>query len=227
MLAAGGQNPLSLASRRDTTYGYREGYHPAEGILRTRKTGEGEMTTIKFVEWWARQRLAIYQAAREVGTIAVITLTPVWAGVLLSLLLQELPSFEAALHANTDRGDLYLLSTAAIAPLALYISVRQNALPKPFTIHFPGGWLFIVLLLFLFGGSATLFAVKRMADLPNSTLHIDQSLFFHLSFVIYALSLLVALIVTSIKYALDAIKPEVAFREDTEEFLAAWSRRDR
>lgn len=184
------------------------------------------MTNNQIAKWWSRKQIPIYQATREVGSIAVITLTPVWAGVLLSLLLRELPSFHAALRANTDRGDLFLLATAMIAPLALYISVRHNAVPKLFTIHFPGGWFFIVVLVLLFGSSAILFAVKRVADSPNSALTIDQGLFLRLSFIIYALSFALSLIVTSIKYALDGLKVEETFREDTEEFVEAWSRRE-
>lgn len=185
------------------------------------------MVENRVAAWWASKRTSLYQAAREVGTIAVITLTPVWAGVLLSLLLGELPSFQMALHANTDRGDLFLLATAMIAPLALYISVRRDELPKPFTIYFPGGWFFIVVLVLLFGSCALLFAVKRMADAPTSALRIDQDLFFRLSFVIYALSFGLSLVVTSIKYTLDAIKVEDTFRVDTEEFVEAWTRREK
>jgi hypothetical protein len=185
------------------------------------------MKTNQVADWWSHKRIPIYQAAREVVTIAVITLTPVWAGVLLSLLLRELPSFNAALHANTDRGDLFLLATAMIAPLTLYISVRRDSLPKPFTFYFPGGWFFIIALVLLFGSSAILFAVKRIADVPTSLLKVDQELFIRLSFVIYAFSFVLALVVTSIKNALDALKPEETFREDTEEFVEAWSRRQR
>ncbi len=177
--------------------------------------------------WWARNSTSIYQAVREVGTIAVITLTPVWAGVLLSLLLGELPSFPKALHANTDRGDLFLLATAMIAPLALYISVRRDVLPKPFTVYFPGGWFFILVLVLLFGSSAILFAVKRMADAPTSVLKIDQDLFLLLSFAIYALSFVLSLVVTSIKYSIDALTVEATFREDTEVFVEAWTRREK
>jgi hypothetical protein len=185
------------------------------------------MKRVPITQWWFRTGLHIYHATREVGITAIITLTPVWAGVVLSLLLKELPSIDLAVHANTERGDLFLLATAMIAPLALYISVRHAALPKPFTIYFPGGWFFIVVLILLFGSSAILFAVKRMADLPNSALKIDQELFLSLSFFIYVLSFALSLVVTSIKYTLDALKLEQAFREDTEEFVEAWSRRNR
>ncbi len=178
-------------------------------------------------EWWSRNRVAFCQALREVFTIAVITLTPVWGGVVLSLLLQELPSFNAALHANADRGDLFLLSTATIAPLALYISVRPDSLPKPFSIHFPGGWFFILLLIVIFMISAILFSVKRMADVPSSTLRIDPDLFFTISFYVYGLSLALSLIVTSIKYSIDALPFEESFRQDTDRLAKAWHGRQR
>jgi hypothetical protein len=193
---------------------------------RTEHTASQTEEVMLSVKWWSSKGIPLYQAVREVLTIAIITLTPVWAGVCLSLLLRELPSFQVALHANTDRGDLYLLATAMLAPLALYISVRQNALPKPLTIYFPGGWFFILLLVLLFGSSVILFAVKRIADSPTSTLKIDQDLFFLLSYVVYALSVGLSLVVTSIRYVLDALKPEETFREDTEDFVAAWSRRE-
>ena len=44
------------------------------------------------------------------------------------------------------RVTFFFLAGAMMAPLALYISVRHNALPKPFTVHFPGGWFFILVL---------------------------------------------------------------------------------
>jgi hypothetical protein len=132
-----------------------------------------DMAIEKIGAWVLRRWTPIYEAVREVSIIALITLTPVWAGVLLSLLLKELPSFQLALRANTERGDLYLLATAMLAPLALYISLRRGNLPRPFTIHFPGGWAFILLLALLFGVSVFLFAVKRIADLPSTALKID------------------------------------------------------
>lgn len=178
-------------------------------------------------EWWSQTRMPFYQASREVAINAAVTLTPVWAGIFLSLLLQELSGFWPALQANTARGDLFLLATAVIAPLTLYLSVRREDLPKPLTLHFPGGWFFIVALILLFGTSAILFAVKRIADLPNSTIKVDHDLFIALSFILYVLSIALALVVTVVKYRLDETNPEEIFRADTRELLDGWSRRRR
>jgi hypothetical protein len=177
--------------------------------------------------WFSQGWTPIYEAIREVFTIAIITLTPIWMGILLSLLLKEAPSFQFALRANTERGDLYLLATAMLAPLTLYISLRRGNLPRPFTIHFPGGWAFILSLALLFGASVFLFAVKRIADSPSASLRIDQEMFLLLSFVIYALSFALSLIVTCIKYILDSLTPDQTFREETVEFVDAWARRER
>jgi hypothetical protein len=181
----------------------------------------------RFFEWWSRKWTPIYQAVREVGITAIITLTPVWVGIVLSMLLKELPSFQLALRANTDRGDLFLLATAMMAPLALHISIRRDGVPKPFTIYFPGGWFFILVFVLLFGSSTILFAVKRIADLPASTLKVDQDIFSELSFLLYVLSVILSLIVTAIKYGLDALTLDQSFRESTQDFVDAWDRRNK
>ena len=168
---------------------------------------------------------SIYNAAREVIVTAVFTLTPVWAGALLSLLFQEVPSFWLAFSANIAKGDLFLLATAAMAPLMLYISIRPGTLPKPLTIHFPGGWLFIIILVVLFGGIAILFSIKRTAELADTSIRLDQSLFLRLSVISYLVSIALALIVTTIKYSIDDMKPEEIFRTDTLDFIERWRRR--
>jgi hypothetical protein len=147
---------------------------------------------------WHRHRATLGHASREVLVTAIITLTPVWAGAALSLLFQEAPSFLLALSANAAKGDLFLLATAAIAPLTLYLSVRPGTLPKPLTIQFPGGWFFILSLILLFGGVTILFSIKRTAELPDSTLKLNQALFVNISIIAYVASIVLSLIVTSI-----------------------------
>ena len=153
-------------------------------------------------------------------------LLPVWAGVGLSLLLHEVTGFRAALVVNTERGDLFLLAAAAIAPLTLYLSVRRSDLPKPLTIHFPGGWFFIVSLVLVFGICTALFAIKRVADLPNTSLHVDHELFLLISFVTYVAALVISLVITTIKNALDELKAEdLGFRDDERNAISAWRER--
>jgi Ca2+/Na+ antiporter len=149
----------------------------------------------------------------------------VWAGVGLSLLLHEVNGFWSALTVNTARGDLFLLAAAAIAPLTLYLSVRRNDLPKPLTVHFPGGWFFIVSLVLVFGICTALFAIKRVADLPNTPFHIDHDLFLLISFVTYVSALVISLVVTTIANSLDDFKAEDLFREDERSAISAWKRR--
>ena len=146
---------------------------------------------------WARRPL--YRSLREVVVTAVITLTPVWAGVVISLAVVENRGFFAALRLNTERGDLFILATAIIAPVTLYITVEKGDLPRPLTIHFPGGWLYMSILIVLFGISSLLFAIKRMAD-GSAAFGTYNSEFIYLTSVwIYILSLIVALIVAFIK----------------------------
>jgi hypothetical protein len=175
--------------------------------------------------WWSTTRAPLVEASREVLICAAIGLLPVWAGIGLSLLLREVSGFWSALTVNTERGDLFLLAAAAIAPLTLYLSVRRNDLPKPLTVHFPGGWFFIASLLFVFGVCTILFAIKRVSDLPNTTIHIDHELFLFISFATYISALVISLVVTTIKYALDDLKPEDLFREDERNAISAWKRR--
>ena len=114
-----------------------------------------------------------------------------------------------SLASKHGSGDLYLLATAMLAPLALYISLRRGNLSPPsslFTCR--GGWAFILFLALLFGASVFLFSVKRISDLPNTALKINQEFFSLLSFIIYALSFALSLIVTCIKFVFDSLTPQ-------------------
>jgi hypothetical protein len=168
---------------------------------------------------WSERYAPFRQAAGEVLLTAVIVLTPVWAGAAISLVLREIPSFWDALLANTARGDLFLLAIAAVAPLVLYITLKKGQLPRPLTIYFPGGAFFVLCLVMIFGGSTILFAIKRAAELPGSSIKIDETMFLWLSAVTYIFSIALSLIVTSIKYRLESLKPEEYFREDTDDFV--------
>jgi hypothetical protein len=179
----------------------------------------------KIAEWWKRNRTPISHAAREVVTTSSIALLPVWAGVFLSLILQEVTGFWPALIINTARGDLFLLAAATMAPLTLYLSVRRGELPPPLTLHFPAGWFFIACLVLLFGTCSVLFAIKRIADLPNATIKIDHELFLLMSFITYVLSIVLSLFVTTIKNSVDAVAVEDVFRANERDALDKWKRR--
>jgi hypothetical protein len=187
--------------------------------------GKPSMESERSDERHHRTYSSLYQAIREVAVTAIFALTPIWAGAGLSVLLQETHSFRLAFYANTAKGDLFLLATAAIAPLVLYIPVRRGTLPKPLTIHFPLGWLFITLLMILFGGITLLFSIKRASELAEAK--IDQDLFLQLSMISYGAALVLAFVVTAIKYSLDDIRPEELFRTDTRNFIESWRRRTR
>jgi len=174
--------------------------------------------------WWQRYA-PIRQALLEVLLTAVIVLTPVWGGAFISIIFHEISSLKEAFVANTARGDLFLLAIAAVAPLVLYITVKRGQLPRPLTIHFPGGAFFVLCLIVIFGGSTILFSIKRAAELHGSSVKIDEDLFLKISIVTYIASIVLSLVVTSIKYQLDSIKPEDLFRADTDDFVNKWKRR--
>jgi hypothetical protein len=182
------------------------------------------MADLATIPWWQRYA-PIRQAILEVLLTSVIVLTPVWAGALISTIFHDIPSLKDALVANTARGDLFLLAIAAVAPLVLYITVKRGRLPRPLTIHFPGGAFFVLCLLIIFGGSTILFSIKRAAELSGSTIKIDEALFLNMSILTYVTSIVLSLVVTSIKYQLDSIKPEDLFRADTDDFVNEWKRR--
>jgi hypothetical protein len=156
----------------------------------------------------------------------LFALTPVWAGALLSMLITENTSWWDALKLNTSRGDLFLLSTAAISPIVLYVTVRRGNLPRPFTLHFPGGWFYIICVLFMFGASIILFSVNRLSDTGVTQLHTDATLIQLSSSVIYVISLVLAFVVTATKVRVDATSADV-FRDGAAEFTKAWLERDR
>ena len=182
------------------------------------------MADLATISWWQRYA-PIRQALLEVLLTAVIVLTPVWGGAFISIIFHEIPSLKEAFIANTARGDLFLLAIAAIAPLVLYITVQRGQLPRPLTVHFPAGAFFVLCLIIIFGGATILFSIKRAAELPGSAIRIDQDLFLNISMVTYATSIVLSLVVTSIKYQLDSIKPEDLFRADTDDFVNEWKRR--
>jgi hypothetical protein len=80
-------------------------------------------------------------------------------------------------------------------------------------------------MIIIFGGSIVLFSIKRAAELSGSTIKIDESMFLNISIITYVASIGLSLVVTSIKYQLDSIKPEDLFRADTDDFVNEWKRR--
>jgi hypothetical protein len=174
------------------------------------------------VTTWLRP---IWHAFREVGVATVFVLLPVWGGAGISMLIQENPSLRDALAANTAKGDLFLLATGLMAPLMLYISINRRELPPPLTLHFPGGWFFQVCLTLLFGACTILFALKRAAEASQTTFHLNEGLLLKLSIWTYFLATAISIVVTTIKYRLDAIRIEDAFRDDTNALVSDWKRR--
>jgi hypothetical protein len=168
----------------------------------------------------------LFRAFREVGGNAIIGLTPVWAGAFLNLLIADHLSLREALITNTARGDLFLAATTVAAPIALYITIRRRDIPKPMSVHFPGGFLYFVLLLLLFAACIILFSVKRLADLGIGGLSINQEMFQASALLLFVFSLVLALVVTFTKFRLDEIDPGI-FRQGQAEFDAEWQGRQR
>jgi hypothetical protein len=163
-------------------------------------------------------------ALREVGVTAILALTPVWIGVILSIIIAE-DSLWGAVRLNTSRGDLFLLSSAAVAPVLLYVTVKKDDFPKPLARHFPGGWFFILCLTVVFGSSVVLFSVKRLMDTNSIQFRIDEEAFFVFSLIIYGVALLLVLVVTCVKESIERVSSE-RFRTDDEKFTRRWINRD-
>jgi hypothetical protein len=170
-------------------------------------------------EWWRRIGRAVYSAVREVFLTAIIALTPVWVGAIVSLLIQEIPTLREALAVNTARGDLYLLATAAVAPLTLYLTVHRGDLPKPLTIRFPASWLYVTGLIIIFCVCTIMFSLKRASEIPGSTIRINHELFYFVSVCAYIFSLFIALFVTTIRNFIDEVRPG-DLRTDTADFVS-------
>lgn len=154
---------------------------------------------------------------------ACVTLAPVWLGIILSLSQIDQTSFWDAVRLNTERGDLFILATAVIAPIILYVTVERGNLPSPFTIHFPGGWFFMLLSLFLLGASSILFSVKRIADV-NQALPQNADFIYSASLYAYIISIIVALIVSFVKARIELSSADM-FRSDDAAFLKLWGDR--
>jgi hypothetical protein len=179
---------------------------------------------------WAKKQILLaksplYKSCREVGVNAVFALTPVWAGVLISLIFLEGHSLSESISINTARGDLFILATAVVAPVALYITTERGKLPKPFSIHFPAGWAFIIAILIVFFVAAILFSIKRMSDSKLLGNGYDSGLLQTISIWTYFVSIAIALVVTFIRFKMDQTTPQ-DLRENDREFLNEWLNRD-
>lgn len=179
----------------------------------------------KAADLWADAKGPMFAASREVLVGAIITLTPVWAGVLISLVFTETRSLSDAVVLNTERGDLFILATAIVAPSMLYITIEKGRLPKPFSIHFPAGTFFMLATLLIFAASAILFSVKRIHDSNLIDAPYSSDNIYSLSIFLYSASIIIALSVTFIKSRLEQGSPEL-FQENDRNFTREWINRD-
>jgi hypothetical protein len=175
--------------------------------------------------WFAGSLGSFYQALREVGVNAIVALTPVWAGAVLSVSIAENKSWLDAIYLNTSRGDLFLSATAAMAPIILYVTVKRGDLPRAFTVYFPGGWFYMVCVTLLFGASIVLFSVKRLIDTGVASFPLNTSSIYIMSVVIYVMSTILVLAVTFVRYRIDLFTAG-EFRSGDEAFMKAWRERD-
>lgn len=148
------------------------------------------------------------EAMREIFVNAVLSLAPVWLGIIIIALHKNSPPLLDAIYHSLEKGDLYLLAAASLAPLLLYLTLtRGTKTPRGFTITFPGGWFFFLLLFIIFGLSSTLFAVKRAFEATGRIEDLNEHIFFWFSIWSYISTLFVSLWIISIKISLDKSDP--------------------
>lgn len=169
-------------------------------------------------------KIPAYRSFREIFSNAIIALAPVWAGCIITAVATKELEFWDIVRVNTSRGDLFLLATGVIAPIILYITIKNNNSPRKMTVHFPGGWFYVISVCIILFASAVLFAFKRLHDDKIIVTYINGDMMYYFSVGLYILALCFAFVVTAIKSFIDMQGPE-QFRLNDRDFSISWMKR--
>jgi hypothetical protein len=164
------------------------------------------------------------EAAKELFVLVVFAGMPVWLGIIFSALSKE-KSVNVFFLEFLSSGESLLISAALVGPLIYIITRKYGDLPAAFTIRFPQGWLFVVLIAIICVITAALFGfdrVFRQTSIEHGHSSVfDESSMRAFSFGVLSVSVLIVYLVSVLRNYLDRGAPAI-MRSDTQSFLDEW-----
>ncbi len=158
------------------------------------------------------------EALTEVGIGILFSIVPVWFGALVLLAGSETAKgwWDLILD-NLRSGELFLYSTALLAPLYYFILKEGTDIP-----NFPSKRSFIIAATIILLISVGLFAVQRAGELFGGVVYLDQGFIFSLSWKTYLGGVVLVYLACVYKNLQQEGAAEVA-RTDTDEFLQMYT----
>ena len=101
------------------------------------------------------------EAVKEVFATVVLAVLPVWLGAVVLMLI---PNASVAHYVGEflSSGEALLISAALVGPIVYIITKKYGELPKSLTIHFPQGWLLVLLWLVICMIVTAIFGAQRI-----------------------------------------------------------------
>jgi uncharacterized membrane protein len=165
------------------------------------------------------------EAAKELLVLSIFAGLPVWLGLVISALSKGKGTTEHFLLEFLASGEALLISAALVGPLIYIITRKYGDLPEAFTIRFPQGWLFVILIAVICVITAATFGFDRVlrqsaADHGRTSVF-EESAIRIFSCSILFVSLLIVYLVSVLRNYLDRGAAAI-MRTDTQNFLDEW-----
>jgi uncharacterized membrane protein len=168
------------------------------------------------------------EAAKELFVLIVFAGMPVWLGLIFSVLSKADKATTIFFLEFLASGESLLISAALVGPLIYVITRKYGDLPEAFTIRFPQGWLFVVLIAIICVIAAATFGFDRVFR-QAATDHGRSSVFDESSIRMFSLctlfiSVAIVYLVSVLRNYLDRGAPAI-MRSDTQSFLDQWGKK--
>ena len=161
------------------------------------------------------------EAFKEVGLNVILSTVPIWLGAFFLSINVHSQNYLINVLSNLQSGELYLYSTAMLAPLYYFLFKEYAG-----TSQFPGVRLFMIICLLLTILAAGLFGLRSARVLLGVPLPLDESKIFRWSALIYGSSILLAYIAHVYKNFVEAGAADLQ-RSETAEFVKDFQSRRR
>lgn len=172
------------------------------------------------------RRKDFVEAAKEVISIFILSIIPIWLGALLMALIPR-ASVANYLHEFFVSGEALLISAALIGPSFYVITKKYGDLPNSLSIHFPQGWFLLIITFVICMFATAVFGLQRYSQLPPKQIDLfDPGLMQDLSISILIATFVTLFVMTTFRnYLEDGAAKEMHSGE--EEFMKQWKQSSR
>jgi hypothetical protein len=162
------------------------------------------------------------EAAKEVISILLLAVIPVWIGAVVMMLIPR-ASVGHYIQEFLTSGEALLVSAALAGPSVYIITKKYGDLPKSLSVHFPQGWFLIIVSLAICMITSAVFGFQRGYSQfqPHQSELFDPTLMYRLSLAILVATFATLYIVTVFRnFVEDGASLEM--HSETNDFLNQW-----